>query len=31
MLITEPDWIAQLNIRRRDRLGGSLHEYRYTA
>jgi putative transposase len=27
----DPDQIAQLNIRRRDRLGGILHEYRHTA
>ncbi|MGW7007294.1 integrase core domain-containing protein [Streptomyces sp. NPDC054933] len=29
--ITDPDRIAQLNIRRHDRLGGTLHEYRHAA
>jgi hypothetical protein len=29
--ITEPDRPARLDIRRRDRLGGILHEYRHTA
>ncbi|MEV6132646.1 integrase core domain-containing protein [Streptomyces violaceusniger] len=29
--IDEPDTLARLNIRRRDRLGGILHEYRHTA
>ena len=29
--INDPDRITQLNIRRHDRLGGTLHEYRHTA
>ncbi|WP_406385604.1 integrase core domain-containing protein [Streptomyces sp. NBC_01618] len=29
--ITDPDEIARLDIRRRDRLGGTLHEYRHAA
>jgi transposase InsO family protein len=29
--ITEPDQLAQLRIRRRDRLGGLLHEYEHAA
>jgi putative transposase len=29
--ITEPDRLDQLDIRRRDRLGGILHEYRHAA
>jgi transposase InsO family protein len=29
--ITDPDRLAQLNIRRRDRLGGILHEYEHAA
>jgi putative transposase len=29
--ITDPDTIAHLNIRRRDRLGGVLHEYEHAA
>jgi putative transposase len=29
--ITNPDQLAQLNIRRRDRLGGILHEYEHAA
>jgi putative transposase len=29
--VTDPDEIAQLNIRRRDRLGGLLHEYEHAA
>jgi putative transposase len=29
--IVDPHRIAQLNIRRRDRLGGTLHEYRHAA
>ena len=29
--ITDPDKVAHLNIRRRDRLGGILHEYEYAA
>ncbi|MFD8515963.1 integrase core domain-containing protein [Streptomyces antimycoticus] len=29
--ITDPDQIAGLDIRRRDRLGGILHEYRHAA
>ena len=29
--ITDPDEIAHLNIRRRDRLGGILHEYEHAA
>jgi hypothetical protein len=29
--ITEPDRIAHLNIHRRDRLGGVLHEYKHAA
>jgi putative transposase len=29
--ICEPDTIARLDIRRRDRLGGILHEYRHAA
>jgi transposase InsO family protein len=29
--ITEPDRLAHLDIRRRDRLGGILHEYRHAA
>ena len=29
--IYEPDTIARLDIRRRDRLGGILHEYRHAA
>lgn len=29
--ITDPDEIARLDIRRRDRLGGILHEYRHAA
>ncbi|MGO4429153.1 integrase core domain-containing protein, partial [Streptomyces sp. MCAF7] len=29
--ITDPDQIAGLCIRRRDRLGGILHEYRHAA
>ncbi|MFB4298586.1 integrase core domain-containing protein [Actinomadura sp. NTSP31] len=29
--ITEPDQVAQLNVRRRQRLGGILNEYRHAA
>ena len=29
--LTEPDEIARLRIRRRDRLGGILHEYEHAA
>jgi hypothetical protein len=29
--ISDPDEIAQLRIRRRDRLGGILHEYEHAA
>jgi hypothetical protein len=29
--ITDPDRIAYLNIRRNDRLGGIIHEYRHAA
>jgi hypothetical protein len=29
--ITNPDQLAQLHIRRRDRLGGLLHEYEHAA
>jgi putative transposase len=29
--ITDPDQLAQLHIRRRDRLGGILHEYKHAA
>jgi putative transposase len=29
--ITDPGQIARLNIRRHDRLGGTLHEYRHAA
>ena len=29
--ITDPEQIAHLDIRRRDRLGGTLHEYRHAA
>ncbi|MEU5029288.1 integrase core domain-containing protein [Streptomyces milbemycinicus] len=29
--ITDPDQIASLDVRRRERLGGSLHEYRHAA
>jgi putative transposase len=29
--ITEPDRLDNLDIRRRDRLGGILHEYRHAA
>jgi putative transposase len=29
--IADPDEIAHLNIRRRDHLGGILHEYEHTA
>ncbi|GHJ41894.1 hypothetical protein Sm713_75030 [Streptomyces sp. TS71-3] len=29
--VTNPDRIAHLKIRRRDRFGGSLHEYRHAA
>jgi transposase InsO family protein len=29
--ITNPDTIAQLNVRRRDRLGGLLHKYEHAA
>ena len=29
--ITDPERIARLDVRRRDRLGGTLHEYRNTA
>ncbi|MGW3614007.1 integrase core domain-containing protein [Micromonospora sp. NPDC005163] len=29
--ITEPDRLAHLDIRRRDRLGGILHEYQHAA
>jgi transposase InsO family protein len=29
--ITDPNEIARLDIRRRDRLGGTLHEYRHAA
>ncbi|MCI2421418.1 integrase core domain-containing protein [Saccharopolyspora sp. K220] len=29
--ITEPDRVSHLNIRRRDRLGGILHEYQHPA
>ncbi|WP_260695723.1 transposase [Streptomyces sp. IB201691-2A2] len=28
---TDPDAIARLDIRRRDRLGGTLHEYQHAA
>ena len=30
-LITEPAWLGRLDIRRRDRLGGILHEYQHAA
>jgi len=30
-LITEPAWLSRLDIRRRDRLGGILHEYQHAA
>jgi hypothetical protein len=29
--VTDPDPMARLNIRRRDRLGGILHEYEHAA
>ena len=29
--ITDPEQIARLDVRRRDRLGGTLHEYRHAA
>ena len=29
--ITDPERIAHLDVRRRDRLGGALHEYRHAA
>jgi transposase InsO family protein len=29
--ITKPDQLARLRIRRRDRLGGTLHEYEHAA
>jgi putative transposase len=29
--ITDPDQIAHLDIRRRDRLGGTIHEYQHAA
>jgi hypothetical protein len=29
--IAGPERIAQLDVRRRDRLGGTLHEYRHAA
>ena len=29
--ITDPERIAYLHVRRRDRLGGTLHEYRHAA
>jgi hypothetical protein len=29
--ITDPDQLARLRIRRRDRLGGILHEYEHAA
>jgi hypothetical protein len=29
--VTDPERIAQLDVRRRDRLGGTLHEYRHAA
>ncbi|WP_436776513.1 integrase [Yinghuangia sp. YIM S09857] len=29
--ITDPDRIARLDIRRHDRLGGVIHEYRHAA
>ncbi|TJZ97908.1 IS481 family transposase, partial [Actinacidiphila oryziradicis] len=29
--ITEPDRLDHLDIRRRDRLGGILHEYQHAA
>jgi hypothetical protein len=29
--LTEPDQITHLDIRRRDRLGGILHEYHHAA
>jgi hypothetical protein len=29
--ITDPDALARLNIHRRDRLGGVLHEYEHAA
>jgi putative transposase len=29
--ITNPDTIAQLDVRRHDRLGGLLHEYEHAA
>jgi putative transposase len=29
--ITDPEQVAHLDIRRRDRLGGTLHEYRHAA
>jgi hypothetical protein len=29
--ITDPDQLARLNIHRRDRLGGVLHEYEHAA
>jgi hypothetical protein len=29
--ITDPDQIAHLNIHRRDRIGGVLHEYQHAA
>jgi hypothetical protein len=29
--MTDPERIAHLNVRRRDRLGGALHEYQHAA
>jgi hypothetical protein len=29
--ITDPDKLARLNVRRRERLGGILHEYEHAA
>lgn len=29
--VTDPDTIARLDVRRRDRLGGILHEYKHAA
>ncbi len=29
--ITDPERITHLDVRRRDRLGGTLHEYRHAA
>ena len=29
--ITDPDMITHLNVRRRDRLGGIIHEYQHAA